>query len=259
MAGNGGDDIYFVDSLDDIVREELNGGNDTVILLSRDLKIRKIANVESIIYADVSTTQPSGGSETPPRAGDDTLTSITFGGNGDDTLDGGAGDDTIFGQGGDDLIIGGRDSLASRDINNTIDVADLEDQTESDDGNDALYGGRGNDTILGGQGNDILDGGDGDDMLGGQDGVDVFRGGTGVDTVDYSRESPFQLLVNLATNVASGGTASGDTFDSIENLIGSDDRIDRFIGTSAANHFWGRGGGDYFNGGGGNDILDGGN
>jgi Ca2+-binding RTX toxin-like protein len=259
MAGNGGDDIYFVDSLDDIVREELNSGNDTVILLSRDLKIRKIANVENIIYADVSTIQPGSGGDTPPSAGDNTQTSITFGGNGNDTLDGGAGDDTIFGQGGDDLIVGGRDSLASRDINNTIDVEDLEDQTESDDGNDALYGGRGNDTILGGQGNDILDGGDGDDTLSGQDGVDVFRGGAGVDTVDYSKESPFQLLVNLATNTASGGTASGDTFDSIENLIGSDDRIDRFIGTSAANHFWGRGGGDYFNGGGGNDILDGGN
>lgn len=259
MAGNGGDDIYFVDSVDDIVREELNGGNDTVILLARNLRIRKIANVENIIYADVSTTQPDGGGGTPPSAGDNTMTSIAFGGSGNDTLDGGAGDDTIFGQGGDDLIIGGRDSLASRDINNTIDVEDLEDQTESDDGNDALYGGGGNDVILGGQGNDILDGGAGDDTLSGQDGIDVFRGGAGVDTVDYSKESPFQLLVNLATNVASGGTASGDTFDSIENLIGSDDRIDRFIGTSAANHFWGRGGGDYFNGGGGDDVLDGGN
>ncbi|MQX96908.1 hemolysin [Sinorhizobium medicae] len=259
MAGNGGDDTYFVDSIDDIVREEANGGNDTVILLSRHLKIRKIANVESIIYADETTTQPGGGAETPPSAGDNTMTSIIFGGSGNDILDGGAGDDTIFGQGGDDLIIGGRDSLASRDINNTIDVEDLEDQTESDDGNDTLYGGGGNDTILGGQGNDILDGGAGDDTLSGQDGIDIFRGGEGTDTVDFSKESPFQLLVNLATNVASGGTASGDTFYSIENLIGSDDRIDRFIGTSAANHFWGQGGGDYFNGGGGNDTLDGGN
>lgn len=260
MAGYGGDDIYFVDSLDDIVREEANGGNDTVVLLSRDLKVRKIANVENIIYADESTPQPGdGGDETPPSVGDNTMTSIIFGGSGNDTLDGGAGDDTIFGQGGDDLITGGRDSLASRDINNTIDVADLEDQTESDDGNDTLFGGGGNDTILGGQGNDILDGGDGDDTLSGQDGIDIFRGGAGVDTVDYSKESPFQLLVNLATNVASGGTASGDTFYSIENLIGSDDRIDRFVGTSAANHFWGQGGGDYFNGGDGNDMLDGGN
>jgi Ca2+-binding RTX toxin-like protein len=157
-----------------------------------------------------------------------------------------------------DLLIGGRDTLASRDINNTIDVQDLEDQTETDDGNDQLYGGRGNDTIVGGAGDDLLDGGDGDDMLRGQAGVDVFRGGAGRDTVDYSQESPFQLLVNLQTNTASGGTGSGDTFDSIENLIGSDDRIDRFIGTAAANHFWGQGGGDYFNGRGGNDILDGG-
>ncbi len=261
MAGNGGDDVYFVDSKDDIVRENANGGNDTVVILSRGLHIKHIANVEHIIYADKSWLKPgyTGDSEPQPDIGDNTMTSIIFGDNGNNTLDGGAGDDTIFGQGGDDLIIGGRDSLASRDINNTIDVEDLEDQTESDDGNDTLYGGRGNDTILGGQGNDILDGGAGDDTLSGQDGIDIFRGGSGVDTVDYSKESPFQLLVNLATNTASGGTASGDTFYSIENLIGSDDRIDRFIGTDAANHFWGQGGGDYFNGGGGNDILDGGN
>jgi len=259
MAGNGGDDIYYVDSWDDIVREELNGGNDTVILLCRDLRIRKIANVENIIYADESTLQAHGVSESQPGVDDITTASIILGDNKDNTLDGGAGDDRIYGRGGDDLIIGGRDSLASRDINNTIDVADLEDQTESDDGNDQLYGGNGNDTLIGGQGDDILDGGRGDDTLIGQDGVDIFRGGAGVDTVDYSKESPFQLLVNLVTNVASGGTASGDTFYSIENLIGSDDRIDRFIGTSAANHFWGQGGGDYFNGGGGNDILDGGN
>ncbi|HVL21435.1 MAG TPA: calcium-binding protein, partial [Amaricoccus sp.] len=179
-----------------------------------------------------------------------------------DILIGNAGANVLDGRGGgggDDLIVGGRDSLASRDINNTIDVEDLPDQTESDDGNDSLYGGTGDDVILGGQGDDILAGGAGNDTLSGQAGVDVFRGGAGIDTVDYSKESPFQLLVNLDTNVASGGTGSGDTFYGIENLIGSDDRIDRFIGTSAANHFWGQGGGDYFNGGGGNDVLDGGN
>ena len=260
MAGNGGDDVYFIDSRRDIVRELADGGNDTVIVLSNALNIRHIANVETILYADDSTV-PSGetGGAPMPVVGDNTLTSIIFGDDTSETLDGGSGDDTIFGQGGDDLIIGGTDSLASRDINNTIDVVDLADQTESDDGADTLYGGDGNDTILGGQGNDILDGGNGDDVLSGQAGIDIFRGGAGVDTVDYSDESPFQLLVNLETNVASGGTASGDTFYSIENLIGSDDRIDRFIGTSTANHFWGQGGGDYFNGGGGDDILDGGN
>lgn len=259
MAGNGGDDTYYIDSVDDVVRELAGGGNDTVIVLNPNLNIHKIANVENIIYVDGSTLPPpapGGGGGTQP--GGNPLGSILFGDAGNNTIDGGAGGDTIFGLGGDDLLIGGRDSLASRDINNTIDVADLTDQTESDDGSDALYGGKGNDTLVGGAGNDTLDGGDGDDVMRGQDGVDVFRGGAGIDTVDYSQESPFQLLVNLETNLASGGTGSGDTFYSIENLIGSDDRIDRFIGTAAANHFWGQGGGDYFNGRDGDDILDGG-
>ncbi len=258
MAGNGGDDVYFVDSVDDIVRERRNGGNDTVIVLGRDLDVGAFVNVENVIFVDASPSDPGGDGETVPGGGS-APTNIIYGNDSNETLDGGAGGDMIFGQGGGDLIIGGRDSLASRDINNTIDVADLEDQTESDDGDDALYGGGGNDTILAGQGDDTLDGGRGDDMLSGQAGIDIFRGGAGSDTVDYSRESPFQLIVNLEQNFAYGGTSSGDTFDSIENLIGSDDRIDRFIGTAAANHFWGQGGGDVFNGRGGNDILDGGN
>ena len=259
MAGNGGNDTYFVDSADDIVREDADGGSDTIIVIADGLDIGTVANVETIIYAGGTVPDPRNDGGDPAGNGGPPLSSILVGDGGNNTLDGGAGSNTILGLGGDDLITGGRDSLASRDINNTIDVADLEDQTESDDGDDALYGGDGNDTIFGGAGDDTLDGGNGDDLLLGQAGVDVFRGGSGSDTVDFSRESPFQLLVNLETNVASGGTASGDTFDSIENLIGSDDRIDRFVGNSAANHFRGQGGGDYFNGRDGNDLLDGGN
>lgn len=258
MAGYGGDDTYFVDSADDIVHEDADGGNDTVIVLTSGLDLGAIENVENIIYVDGTPTGPVDGGDGTPPSGGGALDGIVFGDAGNNTLDGGAGGQTIFGLDGDDLITGGRDSLASRDINNTIDIADLDDQTESDDGNDALYGGRGDDTIMGGAGNDTLDGGEGDDLLRGQDGIDVFRGGAGSDTVDFSMESPFQLLVNLELNIASGGTASGDTFYSIENLIGSDDRIDRFIGTAAANHFIGQGGGDVFNGRDGNDLLDGG-
>ncbi|WP_370470457.1 M10 family metallopeptidase C-terminal domain-containing protein [uncultured Paracoccus sp.] len=258
MAGNAGDDTYFVDSRDDIVRELANGGNDTIIVLARGINVKKFANIENIVYAYDTTLPPGPGTATPPDPAVTAPGNIVYGTQNADVLDGGAGGQTIFGLDGDDLIIGGRDSLASRDINNTIPIADLADQTESDDGNDALYGGAGNDTINGGAGDDVLDGGDGDDVLRGQDGIDVFRGGAGVDTVDYSMESPFQLLVNLEKNIASGGTGSGDTFYSIENLIGSDDRIDRFIGTAANNHFWGRGGGDVFNGRDGNDLLNGG-
>ncbi len=223
-----------------------NDGNNELIGGAGDDKIAGFAGNDRL-YGDAGNDELDGG------AGNDLL----LGGAGNDYLDGGDGADSIRGGNGDDHIIGGRDSLASRDINNTIPISQLPDQTESLDGDDKLYGEGGNDIIEGGQGNDILDGGAGDDILRGQDGVDVFIGGAGSDTVDFSHESPFQLLVNLETNVASGGTATGDTFYSIENLIGSDDRIDRFIGNSADNHFQGLGGGDVFNGGDGNDILDG--
>ena len=46
-------------SLDDIVRERANGGDDTVIVLSTSLVITSIANVEHIIYVDQSMLQPS--------------------------------------------------------------------------------------------------------------------------------------------------------------------------------------------------------
>lgn len=177
-----------------------------------------------------------------------------LGGGGVDRIDGGNGADEIHGGAGNDIIVGGLDSKDSRDRNNTLPPDDL---PESNDGDDRLFGEGGNDTINAGQGNDLLDGGAGDDILRGMAGVDIFRGGAGNDTVDFSLESPFQLLVNLVTNVASGGTASGDTFFSVENLIGSDDRIDRFIGNDANNYFLGLGGGDVLSGGNGDDKLEG--
>lgn len=255
MAGGGGDDLYFVDDAGDIVRETAGGGNDTIYVMRDGLNLRNVANVENIIYVGGSGTPPSGGSESTIPGAVSPPAEILTGTNASETIDGGAGGQTIFGRDGDDVLIGGRDTLASRDINNTIPIRELDDQTETDDGNDALYGGRGNDTLFGGAGDDTLDGGEGDDVFHGQAGEDVFLGGAGSDTVDFSKESPFQLIVNLRDNFANGGTASGDTFFSIENLIGSDDRIDRFIGGDEANKFWGQGGGDVFHGGGGNDYL----
>ncbi|WP_186002606.1 M10 family metallopeptidase C-terminal domain-containing protein [Mycobacterium sp. KBS0706] len=177
-----------------------------------------------------------------------------LGGGGDDRIDGGNGADEIHGGSGDDIIVGGADTNDSRDRNNTLPIITGPD---SKDGDDLLYGEDGNDTINAGKGDDVLDGGAGDDIMRGMAGVDVFIGGAGNDTVDFSLESPFQLLVNLVTNVAAGGTASGDTFFSVENLIGSDDRIDRFVGNDSNNYFLGLGGGDVLNGGNGDDKLEG--
>ena len=54
MAGGGGDDVYFVDSAEDIVREDADGGNDTIYVLTGGVDLGDIANVENIIYVDGS-------------------------------------------------------------------------------------------------------------------------------------------------------------------------------------------------------------
>ncbi|MBB4483539.1 serralysin [Rhizobium etli] len=132
MAGKGGDDIYFVDSPDDLIREEANGGNDTVILLSKNLKIPQIANVEHIIYAD----ELPGNDENIlcGGAGEDTLTggegqekfrfSTEFGNGNVDRKDMGLLDSLVFGSGGRDgaLALGAFHGSAQGNAHNADDL-----------------------------------------------------------------------------------------------------------------------------------------
>lgn len=120
-------------------------------------------------------------------------------------------------------------------------------------------------TLVGTDGNDTLQGGSGDDMLQGLGGGDALIGGKGIDTAVYS-ESTGQLVVDLIKPEENKGVAAGDTYDSIENLIGSDGR-DIFKGTAEDNYISGgnnmdsligRAGDDRLDGGADNDKLEGG-
>lgn len=84
-----------------------------------------------------------------------------------------------------------------------------------------------------------------------------FDGGAGTDTVDYTT-STSGITVDLLNNTASGGTAQGDTFISIENIVGSDGYNDTIYGDAGVNTINGKGGDDILEGGAGADILDGG-
>jgi predicted nucleic acid-binding Zn-ribbon protein len=97
--------------------------------------------------------------------GDDTfnnktsLTSLAYGGFGNDTLSGGGGFDYLYGQGGNDLLVGNAGN----------------DQLIGGNGNDKLYGREGRDTLRGDDGNDALFGGTADaDDLAGSRGADRF-------------------------------------------------------------------------------------
>lgn len=143
------------------------------------------------------------------------------------------------------------------------------------DGNDTLTGSTAGDTLWGQNGTDTLNGGDGDDNLVGGAGADVLNGGNGVDIASYEDASS-AVTVNLGSMGSNSGDASGDTYNSIEIVIGSkfsDTLIaassisatldgaagnDTLTGGSAADYLYGGIGDDTLNGGGGADLMVGG-
>lgn len=123
-------------------------------------------------------------------------------------------------------------------------------------GNDALSGGDNDDALYGEAGADTLTGGEGNDSLTGGAGADALSGGNGIDIALYDSATG-AVTVNLATGAGTAGDAAGDTYNSIENVLGSAYN-DTTTGNAGANAFWGMAGNDVLTGGGGADALKGG-
>lgn len=112
-------------------------------------------------------------------------------------------------------------------------------------GNDTLIGSALEDRLNGDSGDDTLSGNDGDDLLSGGAGADDLDGGAGSDTASYALATA--VIVDLADASRNTGDALGDTFVSIENVIGGKGS-DELFGDAARNRL---------RGGDGDDILDG--
>ncbi|MFW5488370.1 MAG: calcium-binding protein [Desulfovibrio sp.] len=152
-----------------------------------------------------------------------------WGGNQDDYLDGGAGNDSITGGNGDDVLFGQA-------------------------GNDVLQGEANNDTLYGGLGDDSLNGGTGSDILIGGAGVDELNGGDGVDFADYTTAAG-PVTVDLENWANNTGDAAGDTYVSVEGIIGTAN-ADTLTGDAADNTIAGGAGADALDGGEGFDTVD---
>ncbi len=120
---------------------------------------------------------------------------------------------------------------------------------------DQLQGTESADTLSGVAGNDKLEGLAGNDVLIGGLGADKLLGGADLDTASYSAAT-IGVIVSLATKTGTAGEATGDTFDSIENLIGSG-KDDQLTGDDNNNKIDGGALNDTLSGGKGIDILDG--
>ena len=114
----------------------------------------------------------------------------------------------------------------------------------------------GYDIIYGYGGNDSIYGLGGDDYIVGGTGADALNGGTGSDTASYFT-SAAGIVASLAAGEGAGGDAEGDTYASIENLVGSA-YADALGGDDDSNSLSGLSGDDFLDGGDGDDALWGG-
>ena len=166
-----------------------------------------------------------------------------------DTLTGSSGNNTIDGGNGNDRINLG-------DGNDYLNISSLGNDTfYGGNGNDYIWGYTGNETYYGEAGNDTLLGYSGNDTIIGGAGADSLNGENGTDTLSYVGSSA-AVNVNIGSNTASGGHATGDTILNFENLTGSSYN-DTLIGSSGNNTINGGAGNDSVDGGNGNDRING--
>ena len=232
--------------------------------------------------------------------GDDNANDL-HGFNGNDFVDGRGGNDYVGGEAGHDHLTGGAGAdildggigfdYARYDSASTEVVVDLinpgantgDAAGDTDISIEGLVGSNFNDTLSGDDnvndlhgfsGNDFVDGRGGNDYIGGEAGNDHLRGGAGADILDggngfdYARYDTAStgVVVDLMNPAANTGDAAGDTYISIEGLVGSnlndtlsgDDNVNDLHGFNGNDIISGRGGADYVGGEAGNDTIDGG-
>lgn len=229
--GSSGDDVYYGGNLQDVLRG--NGGDD---------RLTGHEEADKIFGGD----------------GNDTL----IGGEGADYLSGGTGKDTAeYSSAASAIVVSITDTAlnaggAAGDTFNSIESVTgsiFDDLITGNAGANTLTGGWGDDTLIGLGGNDTLIGDGGDDILIGGVGGDAHIGGSGTDTVSYA-DAAAGVTVNLVAAQQNTGEAKGDTYQSVENLIGSS-HDDHLTGNESANVFKGGDGQDIFFGRGGSDTY----
>lgn len=193
----------------------------------------------------------------------DRVVTITIN-NVDDVLEGDDGANILIGQQNRDLIygFGGDDRIDGAGGNDRLDGGDGDDRLIGGSGGDILIGWADNDVLFGGSSDDSLYGKEDDDDLSGGTGGDYHSGGSGIDRANYAWlddgvAATAGVTVDLETPSANTGIAVGDTYNSIENLLGTG-YADVLRGTAGINVIEGGGGGDTLQGRAGNDTLRGG-
>lgn len=103
MYGNEGNDIFYVDTPDDLVFEQLNEGTDTVYADINGAGFYLYDHIENLVLLDDT---PFGvGNSLDNRMTGNAVGNYLLGGRGNDTLNGMAGNDVLFGEAGNDIFV----------------------------------------------------------------------------------------------------------------------------------------------------------
>jgi len=231
------------------------------------------SNFENLIGSNTANDTLTGNSSVNTiwgYGGNDTI----YGLGGNDILDGGIGADTVYGDDGNDIIMGGAgadtlDGGADEDtisytsaaaavwVNLSTGTGNWSDATGDVFSNfENISGSNYADHIIGNSSVNKLTGNGGNDWFRGYGGADIIDGGDGIDRVWYD-DSANAVNINLSTNIYTGGNAQGNSFISIEEVVGSLGN-DTIVGDSGNNGLYGSDGNDIIEGGAGADYLDGG-
>lgn len=283
LTGGLGDDTYFVDSVSEVVVENIAEGSDLVNSL---VTITLSSNVENLQLIGSGGIDGTGNALNNFIAGNRAANNLN-GLDGNDTLIGAAGNDTLNGGTGSDIMKGGLDndvyvvddnsdavvelfaegvdlvaSSISYQLTNNVENLTLTGSGQvngtgnaSDNvitgnaANNVLAGGIGNDTMLGALGADTLIGGVGDDVYVIDSVNDVISefAGQGADLATSS--ITFALVTNVENLTLTGVSAIDGTGNSSNNVL---------LGNVAANKLSAGSGNDTLDGGAGVDTLLGG-
>lgn len=230
MLGGYGSDTFVVDSVDDVVVENVGEGSNDLIESSISLTLG--ANVENLTLTGSAAINGTGNA----------LVNILVGNDAANVLSGGANNDTLRGGGGNDWLDGGIGY----------------DLLEGGAGDDYLFGDGGNDRLDGGSGDDTLEGGTGDDTYVVDSSGDVVAelGNAGIDTVEASVS--FVLGSNLEHLTLTGTGAIDGAGNALNNRLLGNSANNSLSGGAGNDVLSGDAGADYLDGGAGNDTLTGG-
>jgi Ca2+-binding RTX toxin-like protein/subtilisin-like proprotein convertase family protein len=266
LIGGVGDDTYMVDSIADIVTENLNEGTDTVV---SSIAYTLGANVENLTLTGTAALDGTGNTLNNTIIGNAAV-NVLNGGAGNDTLDGGADADTLIGgTGNDTYVVNDIGDVVTETSTLTTEIdtvqsgitytlgANVENLTLT---GAAAINGTGN-TL-----NNVLTGNTAANVLNGGTGADSMIGGTGNDT--YVVDNAGDVVTEASTLATEIDTVqSGITYTlgaNVENLTltgaaainGTGNTLNNVLtGNTAANVLNGGAGADSMIGGTGNDTY----